>query len=257
MAPKNLSNSIAATYKWLRLGIGLMALAFPLILWIGGHLVASLPLQGSMSAYYHAGNALVPGQGVMRNEFVGILFAVGTILFLFRGISRLEDLLLNLAGVMALGVALFPMAWPEKSGAPNSFFSTHGVCAVTFFFCIGFVCIFCASDTLDQLEKVKGETQKTRYRKSYRILGVLMVALPLGAMCLKLFAPWRDWTIFFVEVAGIYVFSAFWLLKTYEISQTDLDKKVAQGKIRVEPRPMLERLTLHPLNIVSVDDSKL
>ncbi len=102
MKTKDFSNHISATYKALRLGVALIAFAFPLILWIGGHIHASLPLQGSMSAYYHAGDALHPGQGVMRNEFVGILFAVGTILFLYQGISRLEDYALNLAGVLAL-----------------------------------------------------------------------------------------------------------------------------------------------------------
>ena len=53
-----------------------------------------------MSAYYHA------GQGVMRNEFVGILFAVGALLFAYQGYSRFEDCALNLAGVLALGIAL-------------------------------------------------------------------------------------------------------------------------------------------------------
>lgn len=253
MKPKDFSNSIAATYKWLRLGVGLIAFAFPLILWIGGHFCASLPLQGSMSAYYHAGDALHPGQGVMRNEFVGILFAVGASLFLYQGISRLEDRVLNLAGVLALSVALFPMTWPEGSVPQDKFFFLHGACAVAFFICLGIVCIFCASDTLDP---IKDEAKIKRYRRSYRILGVLMVAFPLSAACLKFFAPLRDWTIFFVEVAGIYVFSAYWLLKSYEISQTDLDRKAALGQIRVVPRPLSDTLLLRPMKIVSVDDSK-
>ena len=67
-----------------------MAFAFPLLLWIGGYLLAKLPLAGSMSAYYHASDFLHPDQvlrvqGVMRNEFVGILFAVGALLIVYRG----------------------------------------------------------------------------------------------------------------------------------------------------------------------------
>ena len=61
MKPKDLSSSIASTYKWLRIGVGVIAFAFPLILWAGGQLLADLELQGSLSAYYHAGNALQPG----------------------------------------------------------------------------------------------------------------------------------------------------------------------------------------------------
>jgi len=88
----NMSDHIAATDRALRIRAGVIALAFPLILWGGGHLLANLPLQGSMSAYYHASDALhsgqsLPGQGVLRNEFVGFLFAVGVILFLYRGSS--------------------------------------------------------------------------------------------------------------------------------------------------------------------------
>lgn len=253
MKTKDLSNSIAATYKWLRLGVGLIALAFPLILWGGGYLCADLPLQGSMSAYYHAGDPLHPGQGVMRNEFVGILFAIGAILFLFQGMSRLEDHVLNAAGVLALGVALFPMIWPEGSVPQDKFFFLHGACAIAFFICIGTVCIFCASDTLDLIQD---ETKRIRYRRCYQILGLLMVVLPLSAACLKYFAPWRDWTIFWVEVAGIYVFSAYWLVKSYEISQTDMDRRAALGKLRIEPRPLSDRLLLRPMKIVPVDDPK-
>jgi hypothetical protein len=63
-----------------------------------------------MSAYYHAIDSLypdqgIPGQGSMRNEFVGILFAVGALLFAYQGYSRLEDYALNLAGVLALETA--------------------------------------------------------------------------------------------------------------------------------------------------------
>jgi cytochrome b561 len=256
MKTKDLSNSIAATYKWLRLGVGLIAFAFPLILWGGGYLSAQhLPLQGSMSAYYHAGDAVRAGQGVMRNEFVGILFAIGTILWLYKGMSRLEDWLLNFAGAFALGVALFPMTWPENSVPQDRFFFLHGFFALVFFLCVGLVCILCASDTLSVI-KDEDEAKYKRYRRSYFILGVLMVVLPLSAAGLKFYAPWRDWTIFCVEVAGIYVFSAFWLLKSYELSQTDLDGRVARGELHILPHPLSDTLLLRPLKIVPIDDPK-
>ena len=62
MKTKDLSNQISATYKMLRLGVAVIAFAFPLLLWIGGHLLAGLPLAGSMSAYYYT---------IMRDMFVG------------------------------------------------------------------------------------------------------------------------------------------------------------------------------------------
>jgi hypothetical protein len=57
-----------ATYFTLRRGVALIAIAFPLWLWIGGKLYAGLPLQNSMSAYYHAA---LDGKS-MRDWFVGI-----------------------------------------------------------------------------------------------------------------------------------------------------------------------------------------
>ena len=252
----DLSDHIVATYRALRIGAGIIALAFPLILWGEGHRRAHLPLQGSMSAYYHASDALNSGQGdrgqgVMRNEFVGILFAIGVILVLYRGISTLEDQVLNLAGVFALGIALFPMTWPVGSVPKEKFFFLHGTCAITFFVCIAIVCIFCASNTLGI---IKDEAKRKRYRMSYLVFGVSMVALPLLAACLKYFAPLRDWTIFFVEVAGIYVFAGYWLLKSYEIGQTGFDKKAVRGELRIEPRTVTETLRLRPMTVTCLEE---
>jgi len=100
MKAKDLTDQITKTYKTLRIGLAVMAFAFPLLLWIGGYLLAKLPLAGSMSAYYHASDLLYPdqgppGQGVMSNEFVGILFAVGALLIAYQGYSWLEDYALN------------------------------------------------------------------------------------------------------------------------------------------------------------------
>jgi hypothetical protein len=254
MKAKDLSNHISATYRALRVGIGVIAIAFPLILAVGGYLQASIPLQGSLSAYYHASNPFnpVPGHGVMRNEFVGILFAVGAILFLYQGFTRLEDYALNLAGVLALAVAIFPMAWPPNSGSKDNPFSLHGICAVSAFVCIAYVCIFRASDTL---ALIKDEVKRKRYHRSYLILGVLMVALPLIAASLRFFAPLREWTIFFVEVAGLYVFAAYWLLKSFEVSQTDLDKRVTFGKLRVGPHRLSD--AFRQISISPVDDQNV
>ena len=61
------------------MGIVVMAFALPLALWIGGYFRAGLHLQSSMSAYYISGN------GAMRDVFVGILWAVGFSLYLYKG----------------------------------------------------------------------------------------------------------------------------------------------------------------------------
>jgi hypothetical protein len=56
-----------------------------------------------MSRYYYA---LGSDGYLMRDWFVGLLFAVGNFLYLYKGFGRAEDWALNIGGVLALGVAM-------------------------------------------------------------------------------------------------------------------------------------------------------
>lgn len=261
---KDLSNQIAATYKTLRLGLAVLAFAFPPLLAVGGFLLGHLPLAGSLSAYYHyhpiepprldmgaADQSIpvqkivakdAPGQGVMRNTFVGILFAVGGLLFAYQGFTRLEDFALNLAGILAWGVALFPMKWPEGTG--DSSFSLHGIFAVSFFVAIAYVCIFRAGDTLPLIEN---EVIRKRYIRTYKILGGAMVVFPFLAWALISLSPWRTSVIFFVELAGIYVFATYWVTKSLEASKTRMDEKATRGELRVPPHGVFDVLRQLPV----------
>ena len=225
MIPVDLSKRIASTYFYLRMGMGIIALVFPVLLWIGGRVGANLPLQGSMSAYYHA------EQGYMRDWFVGILFAIGIMLFLYKGFTRIEDYVLNVAGVLALGIALFPMAWPE-SGKPPYYGTIHGSCAIFFFLCIAYVCIFHGDDTLDLLEQNRGQKAIQKYRRTYKILGSLMIISPLIAAGASTFFGFSSFS-FFVETVGVWVFAAYWLVKTREEFWTGADEKAAKGELEV------------------------
>ena len=158
---------------WVVRSAAAIAFVFPLLLWGGGR-IAGFTLRDSMSAYYwatpaqlcpcgetpdHSCNregsevdmALTPSPrektlqpGTMRSWFVGLLFAIGTLLYVNQGHSRKEDLALNLAGLLAVGVALVPMSWD----CYHHSFSPHGFCAVSFFLCIAFVSAICSRDTL-------------------------------------------------------------------------------------------------------------
>src|ERR1043166_5802622 len=101
---KDLGQYITKTYFALRAGLAVIAFAFPVVLWLGGHFFAGIDLQKSMSDYYHANH------GALRDLFVGTLSGTGVILFLYQGVTRLEDYALNLAGLFALGIAMFPTA---------------------------------------------------------------------------------------------------------------------------------------------------
>lgn len=226
------------------MGLAIIALCFPPWLVVGGKVFGPVRWQDSMSAYYHASPAsdrdaqksppqvTHPGEGVMRNWFVGLLFALGIILYLYRGFTDLENWALNLAGVMALGVALCPMAWgPESPGltlGPN--FSLHGAFAISLFLCIAYVCIFRASDTLPLLHNAAREQH---YHRIYQCLGHLMWIFPVIAWVLSSFLGGH--LVFLAEMLGVEIFAIFWWVKSQEIKESDADHKAMSGTVQVEP----------------------
>jgi hypothetical protein len=264
MSDTPLSNHVAKTYAATRRGLGFIAIIFPLLLLIGGYFLARLQLEGSMSAYYHSsplsqadellhpGTHILPGVGVMRNWFVGLLFALGIILFLYKGFTRMEDYALNIAGVMGLGVALFPMAWGNTfKGMEFTVLgiqlSLHGTCALALFLCIGYVCIFRAADTLDLIKDAK---KRKHYRVAYKWLGWAMIASPLTAFLLSSVFHKHNAYTFFIELAGIWVFAAYWLLKSHEISKSDADGKAARGELRV-----VDDKKSHPFRKIQIQET--
>ena len=246
MAQKDLGNQVQATYRALRVGLAVLALAFPPLLAAGGYVVGHLPLVDSMSAYYHASDpdhpeSGPPGAGVMRDEFVGVLFAISALLIAYQGYSRFEDQALNLAGILGIGVALIPMPWPASLRA--GLFSPHGALAISFFLCIAYVCIFRAGDTLSL---VPDESTRARYARAYRYLGRGMVALPLLACVLSMMAHWNG-VLFLVETIGIYVFAFYWIAKSCEASVTHADSKAARGKLHARSHTLADLLRPVPV----------
>ena len=68
MQLSDIQQQMMKTFLHLRVGIGVLGIVFPFLLWWGGRIVYHLPQADSMSAYYHATPACmdihltVPGQ---------------------------------------------------------------------------------------------------------------------------------------------------------------------------------------------------
>jgi hypothetical protein len=144
-------------------------------------------------------------------------------LVVYKGYRPAEDVALNLAGVFAVLVALFPMAW-DVPGLPY-----HGIFAFCFFMCIAYVCIFCASATLPLVN----EKRRAYYRRWYKWLGYAMVASPVLASILTWVLNSHSSYLFFAETSGVYAFAAYWLVKTLEIRETKADEKAANGELQL------------------------
>jgi hypothetical protein len=248
---RTIEQQIKATYFALRVGAAAIAFAFPLLLWGGGK-IAGFSLRESMSAYYWAtpdqlcpcgedpdhsckkqGNevdlAFTPTQqekilepGTMRSWFVGLLFATGVLLYVNQGHSRKEDWALNIAGLLAVGIALFPMPWD----CYHHSFSLHGFCAILFFLCIAFVSAICSRDTLVLIQNPK---LRAKYHRIYIGLSILMVVSPITAYAFNFITSQRS-PVYWAELFGIYAFAGYWCVKTKEMSSADIKKIVAEKR---------------------------
>ena len=227
---ERLRRHFESTYLSLRVGVALMGAALPVALWLGALLLDGTTLQSSMSAYYYTG---------MRDVFVGVLFAIGVALYLYKGFSAAENAALTLAGIFVVVAALFPT---QGSGARVLAHDVHAVAAALFFICLAYVAVFRAADTLSLIRDIR---RARALQRMYRGLGIVMLASPLAAIAAEqtLRPPGGEPSIvFFVQAFGVWAFAAYWLMKSWELRHTSADRAVAQGIL--EPSRALERSPL-------------
>jgi hypothetical protein len=247
-----LQRHIMRTYFALRGGLIALALILPVGLPLLGS-VEGIPYQHSLSAYYHAHGARGDS---LRDLFVGLLFAVAALLYLYKGYSRWEDRLLNAAAAFAVGVALVPMEWPEAlpyqlsvDEAVVRTASMHGSLAVAFFLCIAAVCLFCSGKTLGGITDVQ---KRLRYRHLYRVLGAIMVTAPLAAYVGSWFVSSAH-KVIFVESAGVLAFGAYWFVKTIELKQSNAEQNALAGNLNLPVEPASLNGPAHDRPVVQVD----
>ncbi|EXI92785.1 MAG: hypothetical protein AW12_00265 [Candidatus Accumulibacter sp. BA-94] len=210
----DIERHIYGTYIYLRVGMGVIAVAFPVLLYAWGA-AHGIPLADSMSAYYW--ETLEKGSPV-RVWFIGGLFAIGACLFLYQGFTKGENYALNLAGLLAIGVAYFPMEW--NCGSNCKSFSMHGFCAVSMFVCLAYVTWVRSKDTLSH---IKDAVLKNRYANAYNAISIVMLAAPIAAALLLVVFQQKGAYAFFLEASGIWAFAAFWFTKTAELRSSSLD----------------------------------
>lgn len=220
--------SVSTSYVILRNGIGVLGFALPVVLIVGGGFDH---IQGSLSAYYHHSSAQPAqyGAGTMRDVFVGMLCAIGAFLFFYRGHSLQEDVALNIAGIAAVLIALFPMDWPAGAGlASSTSAKLHSVSATAFFVMIAYVCVFRSRDTLCILEDAQ---RRRMFERIYLVFGILMLATPATVALLQVVskAGQPDYKTLIVETGGVFVFAAFWLVKSWEIRSSLRRKALETG----------------------------
>ncbi|MFO6447504.1 hypothetical protein ACLBKU_10205 [Erythrobacter sp. NE805] len=180
-------------------GIGVIALAVPIVL----PLVGGYSGHYSISYFYH-----VPET---RDLFVGLLWALGLFLVLFQGLSRAENLLLTLAGVLLICVAMVPTGIAQCT---DTAFDWHEGFAFAFFACLFVVAL---GFSKRRLTYILWPPLRARFARAYTFAGVLMIALPLAAWGI---AQWQGpdcgHAVYWTEGAAILAFAFYWFVKTIE-----------------------------------------
>jgi hypothetical protein len=241
----HVNEAIVKNYRHLRTRLGIVAVAFPLVLLAMGYL-KGIEVQPTMSNYYFAKDTALGRLDVypVRLWFCGILFVVGFFLYKYQGFSKNEDRWLSVAGIFAACVAIFPMsvgnandyAW-VLAWTGLTTLSLHGICAVLAFASIAVVIVWYADSTLSELKHQHPVAYK-RFKRAYFLIALFMV-LAIGlAVALHYLHHERGSYILAAEWAGIWAFGAYWFVKNWEVGMVGdaIREKRAKALAPMEPR---------------------
>lgn len=204
-------SSLVISYLKLRLAIGFLGVAFPIILVLGDIILAGNGIQKSLSFYYHT---------VMRDVFVGVLFVIGALLFSYRGYCWVDDLVSHLGCFFAIGIAVFPAlpdrTLPDISPMANLCDKLHLITAALFFGTLIYFCLvlFPKSD-----ERKPYRKRKRARNCVYRMCGYTMSAciVVLGFyfifLCGKYPVVEKCHPTFWLETLALWAFGFSWLTK--------------------------------------------
>jgi len=218
LAGKAEQDLMAHTYFGLRWGLGIAAFLLPLVTRLGEWMLTDHSQPDSISGYYHTG---------MRNYFIATLMVIAAGLFLYKGFSRLENLLLNVAGIATALIAFFPTGCDAGATECASFSApaVHGTCAIIAFGCIGIVAIFLGPSNLDLLDD---ERRKRTLRTLYRAVGLGMLLVPgLTAILAHHDVGWLYW----VELGALWIFVLYWGAKTVEFHWSSAEVQAMSGEL--------------------------
>lgn len=203
------------TYRRIRKAIGYLGISLPILLIV-------LPLipffhteiQPSISAYYYTN---------LREIFTGVLCAVGLFLIRYNGFKssafwKNDNLLTNLAGYMAFGIAFFPTNpgdWSEKiyTLVPLNkewlgYF--HDGFAAVFFGILALLSI--KVFTIGQKEDNQLPQHILNENNIYKVCGYLILASIILIVVFGIF-EWFNYATLLFEALALFAFGISWLIK--------------------------------------------
>lgn len=233
---RKVRRQMIASARMLRIGMGVLALLLPILLWrIGG--AYGLPLQASMSDYYIAWPEGQCGFFPARDILVGFVCAISFGLLAYKGFNSLEDRLLDVAGVAGVLIAFFPnnlvaeqaqkcaALQPILDGQKGIAF-VHDAASFVMFIALGLVVLCCARNTLFLVKK---KAWKDFLEWTYPGIGVLMILAPFAGLAVNEIFQAKS-RIFFTEWFALWLFATYWLLKVAELGASKGELKLIAPK---------------------------
>lgn len=224
------------TYRRIRRAIGYLGISIPVLL-VGLSLISffQTAVQPSISHYYYTN---------LREIFTGTLCAVGLFLICYKGhgnasIFKNDNLLTNIAGIMALGVALFPTNPDDfkakiytliPSGEKWLGWLHYGFAALLFLiFALLAINVFTIEKEKDTREPKSILNENNIYRTCGYLIIVFVVLVPVSE-ALQLFR----YSTLVLEALSLFAFGIAWLIKGRALG----DKGVIGQKLYQENNPV-------------------
>jgi hypothetical protein len=196
--------TLVLSYLGLRRAVGVIGMALPVVLAVGGLLRDGPGLQRSISHYYYSS---------MRDVLVGSLCAMAVFLFSYR-YDRPDAVAGVVASLSAAGAALFPTTrGSQLASAADPVGIVHLVCAATFFLTLAWFCLALFPRT----HADRPPTRRKRQRNVvYRVCGVaIVVSVVLVGVTPVLPENWvaAVHPVFWLESLAIEAFGVAWFVK--------------------------------------------
>lgn len=158
-------------FQTLRKMIGYLGIALPFLVYLGSWFDDAAPLRNSISAYYYTNS---------REILIAILVSKSLLLYLYKGYSKVDNQLTNIASLLALTIALFPTS--SETNAPTHYLFAfispqvtdviHLVAASTYFFMVACITYFIFTKTGND----PVTPQKAYRNRLYHTCGIIMFA---------------------------------------------------------------------------------
>lgn len=178
------------------------AFCLPPLLYLSGVLLFSVGLQPSFSLYYYT-----PVQDI----FVGLLFILGTLIYIDHPHYAEKGYLAKVAGILAFAIALLPTK-PLETDSQNIIFLLHSLSALVFFALLAII----------SLTVFVGESLTTGNKKIYKTCGYTIL-LVLGLFILLRLSPTEIQKtlqniniIFWLETVATWAFAFAWFTRSKE-----------------------------------------